>query len=461
MSIVLKSRVQVYNRYAITKKFTAQETKIEAVQGKISLLVSESEITELKNGNKTMYSRLVTTELNLNSITMAVSSSKYKTINGVLSAVTQAEASITLHSNQIALKVSKDSVISSINQTPESVKISANKIALTGNGIINIINTGTTTINAAKINLNGVVTANENFKILADGSMMAKNGVFNGRVDLTTGTESIPSLTLNDTKYGGYLYMYGNVIGISRGGSYTDISHLGFSVRDASNSAYLNSDSLRVDDIYTSGIHGQGTGGITVGGQVEFINSITVKYGITANNGITANGYSSNIHGALFSSNSILCRNQSLDCSISISTTIVRPSISLMGGGTLTSISSQSIVTPSLVQTSLKESKKNIQEFNNYGIAIVNRCTVYSYNLKADRNLDVIGKRTGFVIGDGFSVDDTIVNREAGGIELYSAIAVAYKAIQELSRENENLKFELINSLGRIDILERSISQAR
>lgn len=195
MSILLKSQIQVYNRYAITKKFTAQETEIKMTQGKISLLVSESEITELKNGNKTMYSRLVTTELNLNSITLAVSSSKYKTINGVLNAVTQAEASITLHSNQIALKVSKDSVISSINQTSESVKINANKIALTGNGIISIINTGTTTINAAKINLNGVVTANENFKILADGSMVAKNGTFRGAI--ASSSASITGGTLN------------------------------------------------------------------------------------------------------------------------------------------------------------------------------------------------------------------------------------------------------------------------
>ncbi|HBI73653.1 MAG TPA: hypothetical protein DDY59_10725 [Lachnospiraceae bacterium] len=148
----------------------------------ISLLVSESEITELKNGNKTMYSKLASVEMDLKSITLAVSSSEYKDINGVLSAITQARASITLNAQQIQLKVSKDSIILSINQTAEAVKINANKIELTGNGLINILNTGTTTINLPRINLHGVVTANENFKILTDGSMAAKNGTFDGNV---------------------------------------------------------------------------------------------------------------------------------------------------------------------------------------------------------------------------------------------------------------------------------------
>ena len=152
MPLTLTSRATVYDRYSIARRFTAQETAINVVKGNISLLVSESEITELKNGDKTMYSKLASVEMDLKSITLAVSSSEYKDINGVLSAITQARASITLNSQQIQLKVSKDSVISSINQTAEAVKINANKIELTGNGVIDILNTGTTTINASRIN---------------------------------------------------------------------------------------------------------------------------------------------------------------------------------------------------------------------------------------------------------------------------------------------------------------------
>lgn len=206
MSLQLTSRATVYDKYAISRRFTAQETAINIVQGNIALLVSASEIEELKNGNKTMYSRLASVELNLNSITLAVSSSEYKDINGVLSAITQARASITVNAQQIELKVSKNSVISSINQSAEEVQINANKIALTGNGIINILNTGTTTINASRINLNGIVTANQNFKILADGSMEAKNGTFSGNikssnVDITGGGLNINEQFIVD-KYG-------------------------------------------------------------------------------------------------------------------------------------------------------------------------------------------------------------------------------------------------------------------
>ena len=159
MSLILASRATVYDRYAISRKFTAQETAINMVQGNIALLVSASEIEELKNGDKTMYSKLSTVEMDLNSITMAVSSSEYKDINGVLSAVSQAGAAIELNTQEIKLKVSKDSLISTINQSAEAI-----------------------TINANKINLNGIVTANQNFKILTDGSMVAKNGVFDGKI---------------------------------------------------------------------------------------------------------------------------------------------------------------------------------------------------------------------------------------------------------------------------------------
>ncbi len=161
MSLILASRATVYDRYAISRKFTAQETAINMVQGNIALLVSASEIEELKNGDKTMYSKLSAVEMDLNSINLAVSSSEYKDINGVLSAITQAKSSIELNSKEIELKVSKDSLISTINQSAEAVSIEANKI-----------------------NLNGVVTANENFKILQDGSMEAKNGLFRGDIQI-------------------------------------------------------------------------------------------------------------------------------------------------------------------------------------------------------------------------------------------------------------------------------------
>ncbi len=78
--------------------------------------------------------------------------------------ITAAESTISQHAKEIALKVTENGVSSLIQQWY--------------NGI---------TIQAQKINLNGLVTANSNFKILADGSMEAKNGKFVGDVTATSG----------------------------------------------------------------------------------------------------------------------------------------------------------------------------------------------------------------------------------------------------------------------------------
>ena len=68
-----------------------------------------------------------------------------------------ASARIQVFSDKISSTVQKDGIISAINQTAESVKIEA-----------------------AKISFNGLVTANNYFKINTDGSMVAKAGTIAG-----------------------------------------------------------------------------------------------------------------------------------------------------------------------------------------------------------------------------------------------------------------------------------------
>lgn len=238
MSLILTAETTVYDRYAITNRFVASETAINVVQGNISLLVSESEIQTLKNGDKTMYSKMASLEIDLDSITASISSSEYKNINGLLTAVrindakisatperiqsivtstyvselgsiTSMQSSITQMAGQIELKVNNNGVIASINNSGEAVTINANKIALTGNGIIELINTGTTTIKAAKISLEGLVTANKNFSIDTSGNVTANNGTFTGTVTTTSGA-------LSSKLTSGALYFYYNSIQVGR-----------------------------------------------------------------------------------------------------------------------------------------------------------------------------------------------------------------------------------------------------
>lgn len=77
------------------------------------------------------------------------------------SAITQTANSINL---EVSKKVDEDEVIAAINLTSEEAKI-----------------------NAEKITLEGIVTANENFKVLEDGSIEAVNGKFTGNVYLEDG----------------------------------------------------------------------------------------------------------------------------------------------------------------------------------------------------------------------------------------------------------------------------------
>ena len=78
-------------------------------------------------------------------------------------------AAIELSASQINLsvsnKVDKDEVIAQINLTSETAKIIA-----------------------SKIQFEGLVTANNNFKILTDGSMEAVNGKFSGTITASSGT---------------------------------------------------------------------------------------------------------------------------------------------------------------------------------------------------------------------------------------------------------------------------------
>ena len=81
----------------------------------------------------------------------------------------------------------------------------------------------------------------------------------------------------------------------------------------------------------------------------------------------------------------------------------------------------------SWITGSRAEDKKNIVEFTDSGLDEVRKTKVYEYDLK-----DSGVHRTGFVIGDDYDISERVLAEEKSGVEIYSALAVAYKAIQEL-----------------------------
>ena len=104
------------------------------------------------------------------------------------------------------------------------------------------------------------------------------------------------------------------------------------------------------------------------------------------------------------------------------------------------SIEGSVITTPKLTQTSLESIKKNINKFTKNATDIINNSDIYEYNLKSDADTDK--KMIGFVIGNNYKTPDEVISKEGQAIELYSAIGILWKAVQELSARVEQLEKE-------------------
>ena len=71
--------------------------------------------------------------------------------------------------------------------TDRLISLATARIDLSASNLVNIISGGSAKIQAKNITLDGIVTANSNFKILADGSVEAVNGKFSGKVTTDEG----------------------------------------------------------------------------------------------------------------------------------------------------------------------------------------------------------------------------------------------------------------------------------
>lgn len=95
----------------------------------------------------------------------------------------------------------------------------------------------------------------------------------------------------------------------------------------------------------------------------------------------------------------------------------------------------------SWVTGSRAEWKENIVPYHKSALQEIMNSDVYYYNLKdKGRGAWQEGRHIGFVIGDQYNVSSDILDGSGGSIDMYSALAIAYKAIQEQQREIEELK---------------------
>ena len=87
--MIFEQPVNIYSQDYVLKRFQSNETAVQVVRGKISALISESELIELQNSKATMYSKLASAVLDINSLQLQFSdiSNKYDTVTGQYSSL--------------------------------------------------------------------------------------------------------------------------------------------------------------------------------------------------------------------------------------------------------------------------------------------------------------------------------------------------------------------------------------
>lgn len=88
----------------------------------------------------------------------------------------------------------------------------------------------------------------------------------------------------------------------------------------------------------------------------------------------------------------------------------------------------------SWITGSKAEWKQDIHNYEDGALKKILETTVYRYQLK-EHPKNESGKHIGFVIGEGYNLADDILDESKSSVDMYSALGVAYKAIQELSEK--------------------------
>ncbi|MDV8951214.1 phage tail protein [Leuconostoc falkenbergense] len=97
----------------------------------------------------------------------------------------------------------------------------------------------------------------------------------------------------------------------------------------------------------------------------------------------------------------------------------------------------QAIRASAFNSASLAEYKQNINVSDISGLDEINKSTIYNYQLKTSPDKQEVG----LVIGDGYDISQIVVDGD--GVNQYRMVTIAWKAIQELTQQVNELKQEL------------------
>ena len=404
-----------------------------ATKAEVSSELSQTsqQITAQVNAKFTNYS--TTTQMNsaisikANEITSTVSST-YETKSNAQSKYSQLQQTDSSISSTVATKVGKNEIISRINQTSESITINANKISLAGK-----------TINLTSDN---VSISSSNFSVNSNGNITAKGGTIGGAT--ITNDRVYMSDAGFSSNTGSYSFWAGETnreLGSANTNALFKVDHLG---NLFASSANITGTVNATNGSFTGTVNatsGSFTGTVNATGGT-FNGSVKI-YGNNSLTSYNSNGYTANKvnnTGLHLYNNSggevgyVTAGYNTLD-GITYDTIALHNNT----GGRLYVYPQGIFVVGTVHTTSLESEKKNIKLYEKSALNEILDSDIYKYNLKVEE--DTAQKHVGLVIGENYKTSKEVTNKS--GVDLYSMIAVAWKAIQEQQEQIEQLKKEI------------------
>lgn len=363
-------------------------------------------------------------QLKVDGITSTVSK-EYATKGELNTAKSEIKQTTDSISSTVSKKVGNDEIISKINQSAEKITISADKIDIDGKAAHFKTNiqqtfgpyTQADAERALKI-VTGAITPTN-----ADYNKYDING------DKRIGTSDLLKIR-KAVNNGGYLNITGNfeIDPYSAQKSVKIYDEKGnpvsiLSVMDSYFKA-INMDGIINFMKNDNGIQGY-INGEAVSFQKEGTNTSSVDMGIISVNGeLVGNLDLTSPYGSI-----------SADTTSGVGAEII---LSKVNGNHQTIVKASEITTPKLTQTSTKSKKKNIKQLEVNALELIKNSDICLYNLKDEKAGSK--KHIGLVIGEGYNCPDEVISEDGQGVEQYSMTSLAWKAIQELIKENQTLK---------------------
>lgn len=328
---------------------------------------------------------------------------------------TQTEFSVT--ADEISSKVGRGDVVSSINQSAEQITINADKISLAGK-----------TINLTSDN---IAINSTNFKVTKEGNVTANN------LALTGGSVSGVNINLTGSNYQDVKFQISSTDG---GNSYsTKISP-----------AELISKETSPNDPNYSGIgnSNQTWEALTTYSTLAYFNVFSKDCSLSDGVYKTSFGGSCDYNGNV--SFSVYARrsnyNEAGVRSYIYSGWTNSPTVGIAlftadSSSPQTEVTTAKVKAPVIQQTSVAESKKDIELFNKSALSLINNSDIYTYHLKTEEEANK--KHIGLVIGDNYKCCDEVIAEDNQSVVLYTLSSLSWKAIQELTEEIKELKKEI------------------